>query len=328
MKDSTKKTLFPLVATVLWFVLVFGVLEVLANIAYVPVKRRWTESKAKANHFYQPSASEVLVYELKPKINYSDGNRFVRTNSDGLRNAEELTAFEDQKKIALIGDSVTFGHKFSQEDTVSAKLQALVNAGECKAKVLNMGVPGYNFWQLRENLIRHLSKYKPEVVVFTLNLNDFSKHESIYQGSSDGLYPMYKEPKLKMIFFANKLFYRWKKKDHIGWYRWMYEGNRDEAYGILVEMKSFAKLSGAEFYMVLYPPGSAYNEEGYSLQDIHDDLYHFAKDQEIQVVDAGPYFMSSYKDSFRGSDHLTVSGNEKLASFIYETIKTSKAICG
>ena len=100
----------------------------------------------------------------------------VQTNSDGLRNVEEINGSHDMRILA-IGDSFTFGPYVPNEDTWPAQLERLLDISlhpNLTTQVLNAGVAGYTivdeFYYLRE---RGLA-LEPDLVVLAFFPNDIS----------------------------------------------------------------------------------------------------------------------------------------------------------
>lgn len=100
----------------------------------------------------------------------------VQTNSDGLRNVEEIDSSHDMRILA-IGDSFTFGPYVPNEDTWPAQLERLLDISlhpNVTTQVLNAGVAGYTivdeFYYLRE---RGLA-LEPDLVILAFFPNDIS----------------------------------------------------------------------------------------------------------------------------------------------------------
>ncbi len=124
---------------------------------------------------HQRSAIEELVWELKPSVDRSVPGMVVHINRDGLRDREySLDKPSGVRRIAVLGDSVTFGFGVSQEEAYPKVLEQLLNQGTqtIKYEVMNFGVDGYNtdqeYIQLREKAL----SYSPDIVVLGFIMND------------------------------------------------------------------------------------------------------------------------------------------------------------
>ncbi|MDH3280039.1 MAG: SGNH/GDSL hydrolase family protein [Gammaproteobacteria bacterium] len=122
---------------------------------------------------FQLSENPVLGYELWP--NSADGNH--RISDQGLRDEHYAVAKPDGVfRIAVIGDSITFGLRVAREANYTERLEYLLNAHmtgrAARYEVLNFGVVGYNITQIAENLRARVSTYQPDLVIYGYCLND------------------------------------------------------------------------------------------------------------------------------------------------------------
>jgi hypothetical protein len=96
----------------------------------------------------------------------------VRVNGDGLR-GEELGA-PSADEVLVLGDSQVFGLGVEENETASAKLQAMLPG----AKVVNAGVPTYGPPEYEKVLAEMLAKRKPKRVIYVVNMaNDLFEAE-------------------------------------------------------------------------------------------------------------------------------------------------------
>src|SRR5262245_41764417 len=96
----------------------------------------------------------------------------VRINALGLRGGELLPPQDGQPRIALIGDSVTFGNGCREEETIAASLEAELAARGRPAQVVNCGVPAYNADNVATNLRERLLALQPSRVIWVMVAND------------------------------------------------------------------------------------------------------------------------------------------------------------
>jgi len=90
-------------------------------------------------------------------------------NSRGFRGPEPEAG---KRNVLMLGDSYTFGVGVADDDTLPAQLQRELDRREAGRQVLNMGVPGWGLFQEEVRLRRVFDRYKPDVVILTLVLND------------------------------------------------------------------------------------------------------------------------------------------------------------
>ncbi|HIF09044.1 MAG TPA: SGNH/GDSL hydrolase family protein [Sneathiellales bacterium] len=143
---------------------------------------------------YDPMYEEApppITYVLK--LNFTGlgrGGIPIRTNSSGMRADREFeqTPNPDVYRIALIGDSFTFGHRVVVENTYGAKLEHSLNGtGRGRSwEVLNFGISGYNAQRMVELFKKRVRHYKPKLVIFSIIHNTFSSGRSRMRFTSPG----------------------------------------------------------------------------------------------------------------------------------------------
>ena len=140
-------------------------------------------------HYYeifQKSNNPVLFYEPKP--GFSKGA--VQINSHGFRDREyDLSKPADTTRIIVLGDSVIWGHGIVLADTFAKQLEDLLNDRlDDNYEVLNFGVSGYSLQQEVEQYIDQASRFKPDIAILGLCINDslYSSVEGDYFAAESG----------------------------------------------------------------------------------------------------------------------------------------------
>jgi lysophospholipase L1-like esterase len=120
-------------------------------------------------------ANPRLRFELRPG-GVAKSEVEYRINADGRRGPEvTVEKPEGVRRVAVLGDSITFGYWVAEEDAFPRQLEAMLNEvrGEGpRVEVLNFGVPGYNLDQEIETLRSKALAFAPDVVVVAFCLND------------------------------------------------------------------------------------------------------------------------------------------------------------
>lgn len=155
---------------------------------FIPVDPRydgsaWEVDPMQANRFtwqsdgnsivHIRSKNKKLMYELRPNAEISN---MIKINSDGFRDKE----FSREKapgifRIAVVGDSVTFGWRQRLEDTYPKKLEQLLqahNKSTIQFEVLNFGIGGYNAEQEIELIKTKVLLYNPDLILIGFCPND------------------------------------------------------------------------------------------------------------------------------------------------------------
>ena len=316
MKNFWKKA----IAVLLGVFFALFLLEIACQAFFaIAVSKQLESQRNDPLHYYQASADPVFRYELKPGYQIEKDGRRIRINTQGIRDDEDRT--DQPRKVALLGDSVPFGISLSQEETPSARLQQLTGDS---IKVLNFGTPGYGLEEIVRFLEVKYPVYKPQKVYYVLNLNDFSRRNTIYEGADNGLYRIYDRPFIKMPFFIRKAVYRYVKEgkmSSVKWYRWLFDGNKDRLLPVLKQMSDFTKSNGSEFKVVLFPPAVAYENGQFVMQDVFDEISAYCRDNGIPVVSPVTEFSQQVYDLQDNTDHFTPKGCEVMAKVVFRGVR-------
>ena len=124
-------------------------------------------SKFDENFLYAPVVGECIFSnpEFKTKLNF-DENRRLNMVDDNIQ--------EDEKIIAVLGDSVAMGWGVNDNETFSYNLQKLTNK-----KVINLAVSSYG--TVREIKRLKLNKFYDQVdtVIIQYHLNDIAENKNL-----------------------------------------------------------------------------------------------------------------------------------------------------
>lgn len=115
-----------------------------------------------------------LGYKHPDSVGYWLGANRVELNSHGLRDDEiPYNKPAGEKRILVLGDSVTFGWGISQGETFSDRMEYLLNElpGD-RWQVINSGVNGYNTEQEATYLRIEGMRYSPDFVLLVYVTND------------------------------------------------------------------------------------------------------------------------------------------------------------
>ena len=120
-----------------------------------------------------------LMYTLRPNTEgdlhfvQDDGSRGaypIRISSQGLRDDDIGPARPDEFRIMMLGDSFTFGHGLTIEESIPRQLQWVLRESlpDKDISVINAGVVGYGPWQ-EHGLMREVGfDMKPDLVILQL----------------------------------------------------------------------------------------------------------------------------------------------------------------
>lgn len=123
------------------------------------------------------SYDQTLGWIVRPNLSTTDGLYY--TSVEGLRTSKaghKIKAPHATCRIALVGDSHTFGEELKFEETWGYLLQK--HLPECQ--ILNFGVGGYSLGQMYLRYLRDVRPWHPTVVLFALSSNTAGRTMGVY----------------------------------------------------------------------------------------------------------------------------------------------------
>jgi hypothetical protein len=192
------------------------------NSSYVDDRVGWSRHQK----LYRPSENTKLSYEHIPGVTVDH----IKINSDGFRGREYSKIPDpDVYRIAVVGDSETFGMRLPSPETFPAQLRSHLSAKEqARFEVLNFGVAGYSTDQEMELIRTKVLDYHPNMVLVYFCFNDPELHNSnVVLGDS-----FWQRTKTNVVlsYYTRKL----EGHDHhrglpgqtvVSYYQWLYESS-------------------------------------------------------------------------------------------------------
>ncbi len=135
----------------------------------------WSQAQATGSYLVHDSLLGWTIAATRTSV---DSMYF--SSAEGLRSirsGEQLGSTSAKQRIALVGDSFTFGLEVSYEDTWGAVLQ---NELGPDVQVLNFGVNGYGVDQAYLRYARDVRSWKPDIVIFGIIDHDLVRTLSVY----------------------------------------------------------------------------------------------------------------------------------------------------
>ncbi|GDX79787.1 hypothetical protein LBMAG42_15980 [Deltaproteobacteria bacterium] len=123
-------------------------------------------------------ADAVGGWRMLPRVTNStmrghEGTSFtLTTNDDGLRTTLRKARTPGVKRVALLGDSTTFGWGVNNGETLADGLQAGLDAAGERVEVMNAGQPGYSTTQMVALYDRAVHLYQPDVMIVFVPMHD------------------------------------------------------------------------------------------------------------------------------------------------------------
>jgi hypothetical protein len=133
---------------------------------------------------HDPQILEYLSYDqslgwtVRPNLSTSD--HLYLTSIEGIRSSQSGNMLASPRatcRVALVGDSHTFGEEMKFEDTWGYHLGADLLKG---CQVLNFGVPGYSVGQMYLRYLREVRRWHPNVIIFALSSHTSARTAGVY----------------------------------------------------------------------------------------------------------------------------------------------------
>ncbi|MEO6554342.1 MAG: hypothetical protein ABIO96_07330 [Nitrospiraceae bacterium] len=121
---------------------------------------------------------DLMGWTVRP--NRRSANGLYYSSLEGIRAPHEGVSFAkltEKTRIALVGDSYTFGEDVAYEDTWGYLLERALGP---EFEVLNFGVPGYGVDQAYLRYEKDVREWKPKVVIFSFISHDVERAMTIY----------------------------------------------------------------------------------------------------------------------------------------------------
>ncbi len=150
------------------------------------------------NHISYFIADDLLGWTVGPARRSNDG--LYASSSEGIRSAHPGVSYTHRApshRIALVGDSFTFGLEVPFEDTWGAHLERALGP---QVQVLNFGVDGYGVDQAYLRYQRDVRPWRPDLVILGIINHDLYRSLAVYSFLS---FPDWGFPFAKPRFIAN-----------------------------------------------------------------------------------------------------------------------------
>ncbi len=134
-------------------------------------------SRANLRDIVNAHQDDRIIFDLKPNLEVQFQRAQVSINSCGMRDVERAVPKPlDTYRIALLGDSFTFGWGVEASETFARRLEDNLNRmanGAINFEVLNFGVPGYTTFQEVALFKESGLDFNPDEVLVFFVQNDF-----------------------------------------------------------------------------------------------------------------------------------------------------------
>jgi len=235
-------------------------------------------------------------------------------NGDGMRDRDhEVARSPGIRRVVCLGDSTTLGWGVSPPEAYPQVLEEMLEAGGDSTEVLNVALGG---WSTRQELIayrRIVRKYRPDVVLLGICLNDVAEMQNNLSRPPGWLAGLYRRSALvrrvvrareREIAAVEQLF---SERDSRG-----VRAGYARMFADVKTLRDEVKADGASFAVLIFP------FRFQALPDApppyaQDTIAAFCKAQGIPYLDLLPAIRRAGPESFHDIDHLSVAGARLVA---------------
>lgn len=280
-----------------------------------------------------------LSYELAPNVVRDVRDMHIETNSLGMR-CHEPTATKDEKlvRIAVLGDSVTFGFSVAGDETYCSVLERELNAAPAltadgtRFEVLNFGVGGYSTRDEALVLEHKALPLDPDLVIvgYFLNDPDFEPNQPLhryFRGTQWWEHSHLLRLMAKRRFDAEKQIYG--AGDLYAYFHAEGEPRWNSVLTAFDRMKELCAARGVPVFVVVFPCYLGFQSfETYLHGFVHDKVVAAASERGFATLDLLQSFRASgVKPQDVGADpeHPNARGHAIAAHAIFERLAAERA---
>lgn len=254
--------------------------------------------------------NSARVFGLRPHLRTVQTGVLVETNALGFREREyPLARTPGARRIAVLGDSFTFGVGVEFAETFSKRLEAQLNHALGPHEVINFGVSAYNTTLELATLREVAAKFRPDLVIVGYVLNDAQPIDKDTKGGAGGrggaARSLVNEAHVRLKNAS--MLYRWltpkfgavmgmlfNARYAVGGTNQVMLSFADDSPGwaesrqALLDIRREARALGADTLVVIFP--AMIDFATYPVASIHEKVARFCADHGIAALDLLPRF--------------------------------------
>lgn len=282
-----------------------------------------------------------LVYSLKPDIErtWESGGfvEYVKTNRFGLRDDKVQDKTNYEKRILVLGDSMTFGHRVNGDEAFPNQLEKIFKKRGRKIDVINAGIKGYGTDQSYKFFTTRLRSLKPDLVIFAINMNDVFDNINLplYTIEDEKLVPV--DARKNWLYISARVYnFLPKFIQNRNLPRFIFErlANRDWFHvRYNIEDKELFIWSIKKIYLELAQLQKIADNDNFKLLVVGVPYKDNIREAFSWLEKDGIWLFNAHKDDiwreqadvlfFEDDNHFSIKGNEVLAKKLYEFLKQS-----
>lgn len=209
----------------------------------------------------------------------------IRTNNWGLRGGPVVPREQVDRRILVLGGSITLGWGVPESETMTARIQAALRDKGERVDVLNGGVGNYNAERYVQRFFAELQGLEPTDIVVHYFLRDAEKLDP-----SAGNWVLRNSELAVTIWIAtNRLLNRSGERSLLEHYRDVYRPDQPgfiEMQRQLRLLAEYAKQKNIRLFLAMTP--DVHNLKSYPFRFIHDKMRSIAQEDGYRFVDLLP----------------------------------------
>lgn len=315
-----KNAVYTIILLVVSALIGFAVAEVFVRIKNSSGTNYDIEMWRYANELKTPSENPVLGHEHVPSTVAVLQSTEIRINAWGLRGGPVPPIVPGQRRILLLGSSITMGWGVPEDEALAARLEALFRRDGETVQVLNAGIGNYNTVRYVERFLTKLKDLRPTDIVLHYFINDA---ETLEAGGGNMLL---RNSQLAVTLWtaANRFLGETGETGLVGHYRRVYESGAkgyEAMLSALDRIKAYAETAGIRVYLAVVP--DVHNLIDYPFEFIHERMAAVAAERGFIFVDQLPDFRGltpSEVWSLPGDPHPNSLGHARMAGSLYRAM--------
>ena len=275
---------------------------------------------------YRLSSVPGLTYEMVPGRDGVFEDMSVRTNSLGMRGPEPLPEGPSLVRVAVVGDSFTFGFGVKEEEIYPSVLARILNGSAARQRhrfdVLNLGVVGYNSQDEAVVVERKALPLHPRLIVIGYVLNDpeTDPRPSLHKYFDPPVWWRHSHVLRLMHLGWNSVdVWRYGGGDYL---RYLHAPGREKWQSVVDafdRIGALARRNGSRVLVAIFPMIPSDGWDAYPYRDLHLQVETAARKEGFEVVDLLPFFARHAPSELRVSaedGHPNALGHEVAAKAI------------
>jgi lysophospholipase L1-like esterase len=273
-----------------------------------------------SNELKVKSADPDLDFDHRPSRNALLQHVDIRINDWGLRGEDVRPLAPEQRRVLLLGGSITLGWGVAEDKTLASLLRQKFAASGVEVQVLNAGIGNYNAARYVSRFFKELSALEPTDIVVQYFVRDA---EMLPPGGGNFLL-RHSQLAVTMWIAYHRLFDKQGEQSLVDHYRDVY---RPDAPGFLImqaklrQLSEYAQHKGIRIYLAMTP--DVHNLVDYKLGFVHDLMRQEALADGYVFIDLLPALRGRQPQdlwAMPGDPHPNALGHSLMADALFPAL--------